>query len=277
MGEQPTIQGESEQSQTAMAIARAYFQAGQKDQARVLLQRHLSRNPEDDAAWLLLLAANPPPTEEIAAIQGMLHHHPTHRFRPALQKRLEGLLEEQRIVGLLESNKPKAQLVLPPRVRLGDFLVGEGWVTRKVVDKALAEQRRLTSLGMEARLGTVLLMQEHLTVGELGVALGAVSAFELGTFGAYLVEHRVLDPVEVAAALAHQALRAANLNNQYLRQIGAAPGVFGWIGSLNPLRSTYLHPPRLGDILVELGLLTAEEVEEHAQASVRLKDAMLGD
>jgi hypothetical protein len=191
MEEQPIIQGEPDQSQTALAIARAYYQAGKSEQARVLLQRLLSRHPEDDAAWLLLLATNPPPAEEIAALQGMLKHHPNHRFRPALQTRLDGLLEEQRIVGLLASNKPKEQVQLPPRVRLGDYLVSQGWVSRKTVDKALAEQRRLASLGVEARLGTILLMQEQIKVGELAVALGAVSAFELGTFGAYLVENRV--------------------------------------------------------------------------------------
>lgn len=279
MEENRTIQGEPNQIQTAMSIARAYIQAGKSQQARVLLQRLLARHPEEDAAWLLLLTTNPPPDEEIVALQGMLQHHPTHRFRPALMKRLDGLLEEQRIVGLLEGAKPKqAPLSLPPRMRLGDYLVNQGWVTRKTIDKALAEQRRLTSLGMEARLGTVLLMQEHIDVGELAVALGAVSAFELGTFGAYLVENRVLAPVEVAAALAHQAQRAAALNQQHLRKIGAASGVLGWLGSLIPSGDdTYQHPPRLGHFLIELGLLTPEEVEHHAATSVRLKDALLGD
>lgn len=279
MEENPTLHQEPNQIQTAMSIARAYIQAGKSQQARVLLQRLLTRHPEEDAAWLLLLTTNPPPEEEIPVLQGMLQHHPNHRFRVALEKRLNGLLEEQRIVGLLEETKSKpAPLSLPPKMRLGDYLVNQGWVTRKTVDKALAEQRRLTSLGMEARLGTVMLMQGHIDVGELAVALGAVSAFELGTFGAYLVEHRVLAPVEVAAALAHQAQRAAALNNQYLRSIGAAPGMLGWLGSLNPLRDgTYQHPPRLGDFLIELGLMSPSEVEHHAKASARLKDALLGD
>jgi hypothetical protein len=279
MSQNPANQGEHDEVQTALAIARAYIQAGKAEQARLLLNRLLSRYPGNDAGWLMLLATNPPADEEIAALQGMLKHHPTHRFRPALEKRLNELLEEQRILGIIEQVRPVEQLQLPPRARLGDYLVSEGWVSQKDIDNALAEQRRLTELGMEARLGTVLLMQEKITVGELGVALGAVSAFELGTFGEYLVRNRVLAPVEVAAALAHQSLNAATLNKQYLRQIGAAGGVRRFLGSLMPTSSDqpYQRPPRLGDMLIQLGLLTPEEVEDHAQNAAHLKDAMLGD
>src|SRR5688572_13694637 len=115
MAQTSADQDEQGQRQTALAIARAYHQAGKYEQARLLLQRLLARYPEDDAAWLLLLATHPPPDVEIAALRGMLKHHPEHRFRPALMARLDGLLEEQRIRGIVEQIEPEEPLLLPPR------------------------------------------------------------------------------------------------------------------------------------------------------------------
>lgn len=259
--------------QTALTIVRAYINAGKQEQARLLLSRLLTRYPQEDTAWLLLLSTNPPQDEEIDAIQGMLKHHPAHRFAPALTTRLQRLLEEQRIVGILEKVVATPEpLRLPPHTRLGDFLVDESWLTRPQIDAGLAEQRRVAKLGVDARLGTVLLMQGLLEVGELAVALGAVSAFELGALGEYLVKNRVLAPVEVAAVLAHQSLHAAKLNQRYLDQRASITRRLGLAKKPQPQQ-----PPRFGEIVVQLGLLSAEEIERHAQACYRQMNALLND
>ncbi len=274
MKQAPPGQPGSDERQTALTIVRAYIHAGKVEQARLLLRRLLTRYPEDDTAWLLLLSTTPPRREEIDILQGMLKHHPAHRFAPALTTRLAGLLEEQRILGVLEDVVPKPEpLRLPPQMRLGDFLVNEGWLTRPQIDAALAEQGRLTALGVNARLGTALLMQGFLDVGELAVALGAVSAFELGALGEFLVKNRVLAPVEVAAALAHQSLHAATLNQEYLDRRG---GMTQRLGLAKRPRQPQ-PPPRLGEMFVELGLLSAEEVERHAQDCYRETNALFDD
>lgn len=264
----------TDELQTALIIVRAYVNAGKQEQARLLLSRLLTRYPQEDTAWLLLLSTNPPRDEEIDALQGMLKHHPTHRFAPALTTRLAGLLEQQRIVGILDEVVPSPQpLMLPPHTRLGDFLVDEGWLTRPQIDAALGEQRRLATLGIDARLGTVLLMQGCIELGELAVALGAVSAFALGRLGEYLVKNRVLAPVEVAAALAHQSLQAAKLNQQYLDQRASISQRLG----LTKMIQQPQQPPRLGDFVVQLGLLSTEEIERHVQACYHQTNAMFDD
>lgn len=259
--------------QMALAIARAYIAAGQKEQARAMLTRLTTTRPEIEEAWRLLLSTEPPADEEITALEGLLKHHPKHRLASALRARLSDLKTGGGTPGITTSTTPTTPAT--PPLRISDYLIAQAYTTPEQVADALTEQRRLRALGIDERIGTILLMQGRLTVAELADAFAAASAFGLGDFGDYLVRNTIVSMEQVAQVLAQQAAISADLNQRYMRQLDVyhaaatpEPTFLERIGLRRPRQKqapVLERPPKLGDMLVSAGLLTRDEVERHVR------------
>ena len=160
-------------------------------------------------------------------------------------------------------------------MRISDYLIAQAYTTPEQVADALTEQRRLRALGIDERIGTILLMQKQLTVEELADAFEAASAFGLGDFGDYLVRNNIVSMEQVAQILAQQAAQAADLNQRYMRQLDVyhaaaapEPSLLERIGLFRPRKPeppVLERPPKLGDMLVSAGLLTRDQVERHVR------------
>jgi hypothetical protein len=128
--------------------------------------------------------------------------------------------------------------------------MSRGLVTQKQIDSALATQRRLRARGIESRLGTILLVEKHLTADQLAHALADAPAEGFGEFGDYLVRIHVLTREQLSQALAMQATQSAQIFQKYGRRR------FGLFWGRGPA------VPKLGEVLVSMGLFTAPQMEE---------------
>ncbi len=234
---------------------------GRTDDARRLLKRVIEHAPQFDQPWLQLLALDPTPTEEATLIRTFLQHHPNHRFATSLHTRLQNI----EIIAMLEpltqtnvrpgiddasSATSSAEPQEPPS-RLGDYLIARGWITPQQIEAALEEQRRLGKSGVEQRLGTILLRNGHLDQEKLATALAKGRTVGLGEFGSYLVRQKLLTPEQVGKALARQASLVVEQERRHLKSF-----------SLFSNKSSARVPiPRLGEIMVQLGMLTTQQVE----------------
>jgi hypothetical protein len=247
------------------AHARALLTTAQTAAARTLLQHLITTFPAYDAPWLQLLALDPPLLEEIALLDGFLQHHPAHRVARACQSQLQN----RQLMLLLQegAGSPPAQPQTPPQaLRIGEYLVQQQWVTQAQVDHALREQRHLREAGIEERLGTLLVMYGYLAPAQLAPALSATLVKGFGEFGDYLVRSGILSQAQVAEGLARQAVVRAELYQAYLSALSAyqragqrAPGR-RWLDQA-PEQPVWQPAPRLGEILVRMGLLTQTHVE----------------
>lgn len=135
-------------------------------------------------------------------------------------------------------------------MRLSDVLVSRGLVTQKQVDAALETQRRLHKQGIDSRLGTILLVETPLTADQLAHALADAPAEGFGEFGDYLVRIHVLTREQLSQALATQATMSATVFKKFGQR---RFNLFGGSG-----RSV----PKLGEVLVNMGLFSAQHMEE---------------
>ena len=251
----------------ALAAARTLLAAGRRDDARTLLRRLMAVVPERPEAWLQLLALDPPPEEEIELLEGFLYHHPQHRFVPAFRARLE----DTRIIALLgEGKSTTGQPTTSLGMRLGEYMVQQNWVTPEQVEQVLEEQRRLREEGIDLRVGAIMLMLGYLRPEQLAVALAASSSTGFGEFGDYLVRENVLTPHQVGMALARQAAIAAEHNRAYLdalrayraAEAAAAQGKRSFTRMIRTPSPPKRKPvPKLGEVLVSMGLLTEKQVD----------------
>lgn len=236
---------------------------GRKDDARRLLTRAIERAPEYEELWLQLLALEPSPREEMALLRSFLGHHPKHRYAKAFQSRLKDI----EIVVMLEpsTTTPPAPAAppapVPPQLRLGDYLIAQGWVTLDQVEHAIQQQQALGNAGIEQRLGTILLRNGHLNQEQLGTALAKGRTIGLGQFGSYLVRHGILTPEQVGKALAYQAALVAEQERGYLNLMAVQRPS----GKQSPLQPSRKPIPRLGEVMVQMGMLTTEQVEAALQ------------
>ncbi|CAA9257718.1 MAG: hypothetical protein AVDCRST_MAG93-2047 [uncultured Chloroflexia bacterium] len=233
---------------------------GRKDDARLLLTRAIERAPEYEELWLQLLALEPSPREEMALLRSFLGHHPKHRYAKAFQSRLKDI----EIVVMLEPSTtsapaPAAPPAPDPPLRLGDYLIAQGWVTLDQVEHAIQQQQALGNAGIEQRLGTILLRNGHLNQEQLGTALAKGRTVGLGQFGSYLVRHGILTPEQVGKALAYQAALVAEQERAYLTAVQRPSGKQS---SQQPSRKPI---PRLGEVMVRMGMLTTEQVKAALQ------------
>ena len=239
--------------------ARALVVGGRLDEAGRLLRQLIQSAPAYEEPWLQLLALDPAPAEEIELLEAFLSHHPDHRFAKAFKARLHDI----RIVAMLSEDADDTAHDANGTVRsmrLGDYLIMKGWITLAQVDDALAEQRRLRAAGVEQRLGTLLLMQGHVGPAQLATAFAETEGTGFGEFGNYLVRARILTAAQVGQALARQASIAAELDRMYLAQLASYRGKrhTSFLG-LRP--APQRKPvPRLGEVMVTMGLLTADQV-----------------
>lgn len=246
-----------------MTAARTLLQANKGDEARAVLRQLVARAPEYEDPWLQLLALEPPANEEVALLEGFLRHHPQHRFAQAFRSRLH----DMQIVVMLERNTnaeaPNSQPESAPVVtqRLGDYLIARHWATLQQVEQALQLQRELRQAGVERRLGTLLLMMGLLNQEQLAAALADAQSSGFGEFGSYLIRTGILTPAQVGQALAQQSAIAAQLDQKYLRQLATHRRMQSWIGRL-AVAPDRKPVPRLGEILVSMGLLTVEQIEQ---------------
>lgn len=241
--------------------ARALVVAGRLDEAGTLLRQLIQSAPAYEEPWLQLLALDPAPAEEIGLLEAFLSHHPEHRFAKAFKARLHDI----RIVAMLSEDAdgaPYGAGGTGRSMRLGDYLIMKGWVTLEQVDDALAEQRRLRTAGVEQRLGTLLLMRGHVGPAQLATAFAEAEGTGFGEFGNYLVRARILTPAQVGQALARQASIAADLDRVFLAQLASyhRKRHTSFLG----LRSAPQRKPvpKLGEVIVSMGLLTAEQVNK---------------
>jgi hypothetical protein len=135
-------------------------------------------------------------------------------------------------------------------MRLSDVLIERGLVTQKQIDSALATQKRLRAQGMESRLGTILLVEGHLTSDALAQAFAEAPSEGFGEFGDYLVRIHMLTREQLSTALATQASMSADIFRKYGRRR------FRIFGGRRPA------VPKLGEVLVNMGLFTAQQMEE---------------
>lgn len=251
-------------AENAFAIGRAMLAAGRLEDARALLHALTVKVPAFEPAWLQLLSLEPAVASEIELLEGFLQHHSEHRFAAAFRARLR---DRKLVMMLSEAKSSVTQPVdkSPQTMRLGDFLIRKNWVTSEQVEQALHEQQRLRSAGFEQRLGTILLMQGHLQVEQLATALGAALAAGFGEFGDYIVRTRVLSPDKVAMALARQSALRAEYDQDYLEELTSyyrtwrkAAGVLGRMMPAAPQRKPV---PKLGEVMIDMGLLTSDQVD----------------
>lgn len=135
-------------------------------------------------------------------------------------------------------------------MRLSDVLISRGLVTQHQVDAALDTQSRLQGQDIDSRLGTILLVETQLTADQLAQALADAPAEGFGEFGDYLVRIHVLTREQLSQALASQATMSAKLIRKYGRRRFS---LFG--GSAH-------SAPKLGEVLVGMGLFTEAQMEE---------------
>ena len=267
-GDSQTVLPQTLELNQAMAVIQSMLTAGQRDEAHRLLRQIIGKAPSYDKAWLQLLALDPSPAEEVELLERFLHTHPKHRFARAFQARLH----ETRIVVLLGDARqgtinhgPVARTM-----RLGDYLVMKGWVTSEQVEQALEEQRRLRGLGIEERLGTLLLLFGHVQPEQLAQAFAETQQAGFGEFGNYLVREGLLTAEQISKALARQAAIAADLDRQYFKELDAYQRRPSgrWFGK--PAEKPERKPvPKLGEILVSMGVLNADQVQQALQERER--------
>ena len=241
--------------------ARALVVGGRLDEASHLLRQLIQSAPAYEEPWLQLLALDPSPAEEIDLLQAFLGHHPDHRFAKAFKARLHDI----RIVAMLGDDvdgSAHGAGSAASSMRLGDYLIMKGWVTLEQVDHALAEQRRLRAAGVEQRLGTLLLMHGHVGPAQLAAAFAETEGTGFGEFGNYVVRARILTPAQVGQALARQAALAAELDRSFLAQLASYRGKrhTSFLGLRSAPRRKPV--PKLGEVMVSMGLLTAEQVDQ---------------
>jgi hypothetical protein len=246
-----------------MTAARSLLQANKGGEARAVLRQLVAGAPEYEDPWLQLLALEPPVAEEIELLEGFLRHHPQHRFAQAFRSRLR----DMQIVVMLaqtasaEAAKPQPEPEMAAPQRLGDYLIARHWATLEQVEQALELQRELRQAGIERRLGTLLLMMGHLNQEQLAAALADARSAGFGEFGSYLIRTGVLTPAQIGQALARQSSIAVELDQKYLQKLASHRRMHSWIGKLAHLPQR--EPvPRLGEIIVSMGLLTTEQVEQ---------------
>ena len=289
-----------------LTAARSVLQAGHRQAARVLLTELVRADPTQGEAWHLLAQVMDDPrqqaecaarartllmqamatastaeqallelgkyalpaAEAIDLLEAFLRQHPQHPFAPALQTRLEDL----RIIAMLHEGQQEARNYGQtgiPALRLGEYLIERGWVTREQVAQALAEQERLREAGTEYRLGTLLMRQGHLQSGQLALALAALIRPGSGELGAYLVQRRILAPEQLGLALARQARITIDLERAYEEaqaahaQQPASKPRFALLGKRTQPPQVMPHrkpAPKLGEVLVSMGALTPEQV-----------------
>lgn len=135
-------------------------------------------------------------------------------------------------------------------MRLSDVLIERGLVTQKQIDDALATQSRLRAQGIESRLGTILLVDHSITPDALAQAFADAPSEGFGEFGDYLVRIHMLTRDQLSQALATQAALSAEIFQKYGRRR------FRLFGGRRP------SVPKLGEVLVSMGLFTAQQMEE---------------
>lgn len=292
-----------------LTAARSALQSGQRHAARTLLMQLVRAEPRNGEAWHLLgqvvddprqkadcegrlqtvlarAMADAPsleqawseftrcplaPEESIALAKEFVRQYPQHRYARAFQ----AYLEHMRIMAMLPESEHKAdspaRRLLPPTL-LGEYLVERGMVPREQVQRALAEQQRLRQVGVDLRLGTLLLLHGHLESTQLASALAALVRPGYGHFGAYLLERGVLTAEQLGHALARQAAIVAEQERDYTEALAAYERARGSKPLLTvlgrhtrPLKPERDPQPKLGDVLVRMGLLTPEHVERLLQ------------
>jgi hypothetical protein len=217
-----------------------------------------------------LLALEPPPQQEISLLEEFLRHHPRHRFARAFNSRLETV----RMVALLSggaASEPQAPTA-PARapLSLGDYLIRKQLVTPVQIAHAEAQQQALEREGVKQSLGTLLLMYGDVQLDQLAVAFAETSGSEgaFGSFGDYLIRNNVLTATQVGQALARQAARNSEAERayaaaqlEYEAQVAARKRTgFLALGKAPPVRPQRRAPVTLDEVLVETGLLPADEV-----------------
>src|SRR4051794_36014833 len=197
-----------------LATARAMLRSGKSDEGRALLRQLIQRVPGYEEPWLQLLALDPTPAEEVELLEAFLQHYPNHRFAQAFRTRLRDMQIVLMLSERQDSSRPDS--AGPSKQRLGDYLIARNFVTLEQVERALEAQQEMRKLGIERRLGTIMLMNGHLTENQLALALAETHVTGFGEFGNYLMRSGALTSSQVGQALARQAALAAQSDRQYL-------------------------------------------------------------
>jgi tetratricopeptide (TPR) repeat protein len=189
----------------------AAVRAGQREQARQLFAQVIRANPRHESAWLWLSTVLDDQKQVTECLERVL------ALNPANQQAIDRL-ETLRVVQLLQSEAhASAPNGSEAEVRLGDWLVRQGFVTQKALDKALKTQQQVRRIADREPLGTILLRQGAINADHLAAAIEYQLARTLehhvgdGVFrqlGYYLVKHGYLAPHQLAQAITRQTLLA---------------------------------------------------------------------
>ncbi|GAC1539248.1 MAG: hypothetical protein NVS2B7_10900 [Herpetosiphon sp.] len=240
---------------------------GDRVTAKERCQAYLRLHPTSEPAMIQLLMLDPTPLEEIAILESFLHQYPDHRFAVRFTERLS----EMRIVALISELSTEALGGAPPlnslaprgAQRIGEFLVAGNFITLQQLESALAEQQRSTQTKTHHRLGTILVMQGFITADQLSAALSQQIRQGFGELGDYLVRVGAITAAQLKHALELQSHRAVQVEQNYQRAIQSTQSRTWGTGLLNrrpPAPPKRPPVPRLGDILVELGVLTERQL-----------------
>lgn len=259
-----------------LANIKALAQSGRRAEAKGLCQAFLAEHPDSEAALMQLLVLDPTPAEEVAILQQLLLHFPTHRFAARFQERLD----EMRVVSLLNEREVEAASSgglhgagTQTGQRLGEYLVARGLITPDQLAAALASQQR-QPMGTAPRLGILLVLNGVLTAAQLAEALTKQNRGGFGEFGDYLIRRGVVTPVQLQQALARQVQLTVEVERRF-QQATARHSPRSWlrraVSSEPPQREAV---PRLGEVLVEQKFLSPAQLQVLLQERERTFNAL---
>jgi hypothetical protein len=122
----------------------------------------------------------------------------------------------------------------------------------------------------------------HVGLDRLAVAFAETSESGFGGFGDYLVRSGVLSAQQVAEAMAEQARQTIEGERAYAaaqaayKQLGADRKRTGFLtfGRSAPVAPVRKPPPTFREVLVSMGLLTAEEIRTIQEERQRIFESL---
>jgi tetratricopeptide (TPR) repeat protein len=223
------------------------IRADHLDAAEEMLKEAVRANPADEQAWFLLAGVVKEVHQSLACLQKVLELNPHNE---QARQWLALMQEETTSHGIGELPPTEAELAIP---RLGTVLLERHLITREQLQSALDAQDAAAAAGEHQKIGEILVQQGAITREQLSCALVALDrlrqvASPVPRLGSYLLDHHFITAEQLQAALEAQDSAA---------QAG--------------------HPQKIGEILVQLGALTREQLEHALREQHRDYNSLFQD
>ncbi|GAC1539246.1 MAG: hypothetical protein NVS2B7_10890 [Herpetosiphon sp.] len=249
---------------------------GDRALAKKRCQAYLQHRPTSEQAMIQLLLLEPTPEEEIAILESFLQHYPDHqRYATHFTERLSKLRiatqsserstaapADRRSTNAVTGPLPIKTAPVRSGQRIGEYLIASQIITPQQLERALEEQQRGLQRGSQQRLGTILLMQGAITTDHFSAALSRQIRQDVAEIGDYLVRVGAITPVQLKNALEIQSQRNVESEQDYQRAVQSAQSPPNADTSNRPAPPPPRRRPvpRLGDILVEQGILDERQL-----------------